>query len=149
MATDQLPVEILPGSPGLRVLDVAEFHRLADVPPEFQWFANLTNPNTRRVYQNAVRDFMRFTGINRPEEFRQVTAAHITAWRDQLMLRGLGGPTVRHRLASLASLFDFLCSKHAVAHNPVAGIERPKVESGEGAGAWRSPGPQAARCAAG
>jgi integrase/recombinase XerD len=30
-------------------------------------------------------------GINRPEEFRTVTWAHIIAWRDDLTRRGLGG----------------------------------------------------------
>src|SRR4051794_37059778 len=74
---DQLPTEIAPTG---RLLTAAEFHRLADVPPEVEWFANLSNPHTRRVYENAVKDFMRFTGIIRPEEFRIVTRAHVIAW---------------------------------------------------------------------
>lgn len=37
-----------------RFLTRAEFHRLADVPPEAEWFANLDNPNTRRAYRNDV-----------------------------------------------------------------------------------------------
>ncbi len=37
-----------------------------------------------------------------------------------------------HRLASLASLFEYLCERNAVTHNPVKGVERPKTESGEG-----------------
>ncbi len=127
--TDQLPTRIAPGN---RLLTAAEFHRLADVPPEVEWFANLSNPSTRRAYENAVRDFMRFTGIVRPEEFRTVTRAHIIAWRDDLAQRGLGGSTIRHRLASLASLFEYLCDKNAVTHNPVKGVERPRTESGEG-----------------
>jgi integrase/recombinase XerD len=49
------------------------------VPPEVEWFANLSNPNTRRVYENAIRDFVGFTGIQRPEEFRTVSRAHIIA----------------------------------------------------------------------
>jgi integrase/recombinase XerD len=129
MPPDQLPTEIAPAS---RLLTAAEFHRLADVPPEVEWFANLTNPSTRRSYENAIRDFVRFTGIARPAEFRTVTRAHIIAWRDELARRGLGGPTIRHRLASLASLFEYLCEKNAVTHNPVKGVERPKMESGEG-----------------
>ena len=129
MAADQLPTPIAPGD---RLLTAAEFHRLADVPPEVEWFANLSNPSTRRAYENAVRDFTRFTGIARPEEFRSVTRAHIIAWRDELRQRGLGGPTIRHRLASLASLFDHLCERNAVTHNPVKGVERPKAETGEG-----------------
>ena len=128
--TDQLPTSITPAAN--RLLTAAEFHQLADVPPEVEWFANISNPNTRRAYENAVKDFMRFTGIQRPEEFRTVTRAHIIAWRDDLVRRGLGGATIRHRLASLASLFEYLCEKNAVTHNPVKGVERPRTESGEG-----------------
>ena len=127
--TDQLPSEILPSD---RLLTAAEFQNLADVPPEVEWFANLANPNTRRAYEHAVKDFMRFAGIRRPEEFRIVTRAHLIAWRDELRRRELGGSTIRHRLASMASLFEYLCEKNAVTHNPVKGIERPRTESGEG-----------------
>jgi integrase/recombinase XerD len=54
------------------------------------------------------------------------------AWRDELAHRGLGGATIRHRLASLASLFEYLCEKNAATHNRVKGVERPRTESGEG-----------------
>src|SRR5271167_3095064 len=127
--TAKLPVAPARAS---RLLTAAEFHELADVPPEVEWFANLSNPSTRRAYENAIRDFMGFTGIARPEEFRSVTRAHIIAWRDDLVRRALGGSTIRHRLASLASLFEYLCEKNAVTHNPVKGVERPRTESGEG-----------------
>ena len=118
-----------PGLDGTRHL---RRHGLADVPPEIEWFANLSNAGTRRIYENAVKDFMRFTGIRRPEEFRIVTRAYVIAWRDDLMRRGLGGSTIRNRLASIASLFEYLCEKNAVTHNPVKGVERPRSESGEG-----------------
>ena len=127
--TEQLPIEIIPPN---RLLTAAEFHRLADVPPEIEWFANITNPSTRRAYEAAIQDFMRFTGIARPEEFRTVTRAHVIAWRDDLAGRELGGATVRHRLAALSSLFEYLCEKNAVTHNPVKGVKRPRAESGEG-----------------
>src|SRR5271165_1033908 len=90
--TDQLPTRTASGT---RLLTAAEFHRLADVPPEVEWFANISNPHTRRAYENAVRDFMRFAGIRRPEEFRAVTRAHLIAWRDELRRRDLGGATIR------------------------------------------------------
>src|SRR3954462_15539506 len=128
---DQLPTEIAPARVS-RILTAAEFHQLADAPPEVEWFANLSNPQTRRAYENAVKDFMRFAGIVRPEEFRTVTRAHVIVWRDELVQRGLGGSTIRHRLASLASLFEYLCGRNAVTHNPVKGVERPKAETGEG-----------------
>jgi len=129
VAPEQLQSSIAPGN---RLLTATEFHRLADVPPEVEWFANISNPHTRRAYEHAVGDFMRFVGIARPEEFRTVTRAHIIAWRDALRQRGLGGSTIRHRLASLASLFQHLCDRNAVTHNPVKGVQRPRTESGEG-----------------
>ncbi len=132
MTAELLPAETAPSARAIRLLTAAEFHRLADVPSEIEWFANLTNPSTRRAYQTAVRDFTGFAGIARPDEFRIVTRAHVIAWRDELTRRGLGGSTVRHRLASLASLFDHLCDRNAITHNPVKGVERPKAESGEG-----------------
>jgi site-specific recombinase XerC len=128
--SDQLPSEIAPSAE--RRLTAAEFHQLADVPPEVEWFANLTNPNTRRAYEHAVGDFMAFAGIARPEEFRQVTRAHAIAWRDALQQHGLGGASIRHRLAALASLFQYLCEQNAVTHNPVKGVRRPATASGAG-----------------
>jgi len=138
MADSQLPTPIVPGE---RRLTAAEFQNLADVPPEAEWFANIKNPSTKRAYENAIGDFIRFTGIARPEEFRTVTRAHVIAWRDDLERREIGpaankrkpeGATIRHRLAALSSLFEYLCDKNAVSHNPVKGVKRPKAESGEG-----------------
>lgn len=120
----------LPAPP--RLLTAERFQRLADVPPEIEWFANLGNPSTRRAYKNALADFMRFTGIVQPDEFRSVTRAQVIAWRDELVQRELSGMTVRHRLAALSSLFEYLCEKNAVTHNPVKGVKRPPVESYEG-----------------
>lgn len=125
-SADQLPAKVSPAA--ARLLTVAEFHRLADVPPEVEWFANLSNPCTRRAYKDAVGDFMSFVGIARPEEFRTVSRAHNIAWREALVQRGLGGSTIRHRIASLASLFQHPCDRNADAHNPVKGVQRPRTE---------------------
>jgi hypothetical protein len=32
-------------------LTASQFQNLVDVPPEIEWFANLTNAHTRRAYQ--------------------------------------------------------------------------------------------------
>jgi integrase/recombinase XerD len=118
--------------PRARLLTAAAFQGLADVPPEMEWFANLGNKATRRAYQTALQDFMRFAGIERPEEFRTVMRAHVIAWRDDLAHRALSATTIRHRLSALASLFDYLCDKNAVTHNPVKGVKRPVSETNEG-----------------
>ncbi|WP_042319774.1 tyrosine-type recombinase/integrase [Paraburkholderia caledonica] len=115
-----------------RPLTSAEFHQLAAVPAEAEWFANLDNPRTRRAYQIDLQDFMAFAGIRRPDEFRIVTRAHVLAWRKVLENRALSGATIRRKLAALSSLFEYLCEKNAVDFNPVRGAKRPKVDSNEG-----------------
>jgi len=60
-------------------LTLVQFQSLADVPPEIEWFANLTNANTRRAYRQDIADFMGFAGLHRPEAFRDITRAHVIA----------------------------------------------------------------------
>lgn len=80
------------------LLSKSEFQRPADVPPEAEWFANLTNENTKRAYREDVTSFMRFVGIKRPEDFRTVARAHVIAWRKMLENRKLAPATVRRKL---------------------------------------------------
>src|SRR5690242_5573989 len=93
-----------------RSLTAAEFQGLADVPPAVEWFKNLDNDHTKRAYKKAIKEFMLFAGINRPEKFRLVTRAHVIAWRDDLTQQAtrngkkLGKVTVRHRLTALSAL---------------------------------------------
>lgn len=44
-------------------LTPAQFGQLADVPPEVEWLANITNPKTRRAYKNDVYEFFTFVGL--------------------------------------------------------------------------------------
>ena len=48
----------------------AQFGDLAEVPPEIEWLANLTNPKTRRAYKNDVEEFIGFTGLRGIAELR-------------------------------------------------------------------------------
>jgi site-specific recombinase XerD len=72
---------------------------------------------------------MRFTGIPNIEAIRSVTRAHVIAWREDLVQRRRNGTTIRHRLAALSSLFEYLCDKNAVTYNPVRGVKRPPLQS--------------------
>jgi len=115
-----------------RTLTPAQFQGLAEVPPEIEWFANLTNANTRRAYRQDIADFMAFAGLRRPAEFRDVTRAHVIAWREQLVGQGLANDTIRRKLAALSSLYAYLCDRNAVLHNPVLGVKRPRSMNREG-----------------
>lgn len=133
MDTNQnLPQKVMPSARKEGLLTRKEFQALAEVPAEVEWFANISNPRTRRAYQIDLREFMAFVGIERPEEFRVVTRAHVIAWRTAMETRELSGATIRRKLAALSSLFEYLCDQNAITHNPVKGVKRPSVESYEG-----------------
>ena len=67
-----------------RPLTPAQFGDLADVPPELEWLANLTNPKTRRAYKIHVEEFIAFAGLRSIAEMRSITRAHVIAWRKDL-----------------------------------------------------------------
>src|SRR6266540_1867017 len=115
-----------------KALTTAQFYKLAEVPPELEWFANLRNPNTRKAYEQDLREFRRFVGIAQPEEFRTVTRAHIIAWRKDLERRLCAPTTIQRKLAAVSSLFAYLAEHNAVLHNPVDGVKRPKSNRQEG-----------------
>jgi site-specific recombinase XerD len=130
--TPNLPQKKESGLVPKTILTAKEFQSLAEIPAELEWFANINNPRTRRAYQMDLKDFMRFVNITKPEEFRIVTRAHVIAWRKSLERQNLMPATIRRKLSALSSLFDYLCEKNAVTHNPVDGTKRPKKDSNEG-----------------
>src|SRR5262249_36236531 len=125
-----MPPALVPLPPS--TLTPAQFLTLADVPPEMEWFANLTNANTKRAYQQDIEDFMAFAGLRRPEQLRGVTRAHVIAWRDQLVAQELANDTIRRKLAALSSFYAYLCDRNAMLPNPVLGVKRPHSMNQEG-----------------
>lgn len=113
-------------------LTAAQFQGLAAMPAELEWFSNIDNAHTRKAYRVDIVDFRSFAGIGQPEELRQVTRAHVIAWRGALEGRNPSGATIRRKLAALPSLCELLCEHNAIAFNPVTGTKRPKVDSREG-----------------
>ncbi len=109
-----------------------QFQGLATMPPELEWFANIANEKTRRAYRNDIEDFADFIGLDHPEEMRKVTRAHVIAWRDDLKDRTLAKATIRRKLSALASLFNYLTERNAIANNPVHGVTRPRANTIEG-----------------
>lgn len=131
-ATSETRMVELAGETKNRLLTRSEFFGLAELPPEHEWFAGIDNPHTRRAYRTDLSDFMEFTGIVNPVEFRIVTRGHILAWRKSLEERELSGATIRRKMAAISSLFEYLCEKNAVETNPVKGAKRPRADSNEG-----------------
>lgn len=115
-----------------RTLTAAQYDDLAEVPPELEWLANITNKKTRRAYQIDVAEFSAFAGLKHPAQLRTVTRAHVIAWRKDTEARKLSPASIRRKLSALSSLFDYLCERNAVAGNPVDGVKRPMANGNEG-----------------
>lgn len=113
-------------------LTPTQFQTLADVPPELEWLGNITNEITRRAYKIDVSEFSRFLRFTKPDELRTLTRAHVIAWRTEPEARILPPASIRRKLSTLSSLFDYLCEKNAVPGNPVDGVKRPMANSNEG-----------------
>jgi integrase/recombinase XerD len=115
-----------------RTLTSAQYDHLADVPPEIEWLANITNKKTRRAYKIDVGEFSAFAGLTESSQVRTVTRAHVIAWRKDMEARKLSPASIRRKLSALSSLFDYLCERNAVAGNPVDGVKRPVANGNEG-----------------
>src|ERR1700748_563002 len=115
-----------------QALTRAQFERMAAVPPEEEWLANITNGKTQRAYKTDVREFIAYAGLHDYGELRSIVRAHIIDWRRDMEQRELEPATIRRKLSALSSLFDYLCERNAVAGNPVDGVKRPTVTSNEG-----------------
>src|SRR5271165_3782069 len=113
-------------------LTPAQFEQLADVPPEEEWLANITNLKTRRAYKEDVREFIAFTGLLDYMRLRSVGRSHIISWRKDMERRGLAPASIRRKLSALSSLFDYLCERNAVSGNPADGVKRPMANGNEG-----------------
>jgi integrase/recombinase XerD len=92
-------------------LTPAQFVQLAEVPPELEWLANITNPKTRRAYRNDVSEFSAFAGLRGPAELRTVTRAHVIAWRKDLEARW--SVTIQHPAQALGAVFPVRLSLRA------------------------------------
>ena len=115
-----------------RTLSIEQYQALADVPPELEWLANITNEKTRRAYKVDVAEFLVFSGLTEINSLRSVARAHVIAWRKDMERRGLASTSVRRKLSALSSLFDYLCERNAVLGNPVDGVKRPASNNNEG-----------------
>ena len=70
-----------------RALTPAQYGDLADVPPELEWLANITNKKTRRAYKIDVERILR---LRRPDGTR--AAAHRDPRPRHRLAQGSGGP---------------------------------------------------------
>jgi integrase/recombinase XerD len=87
--------------------------------------SHIRNPNTRRAYREAVRQFSAFCAEHGIADLNQVEPIHVAAFVEvQLMLHSR--PTVKLRLAALRMLFDWLVVGQILPVNPAHAVRGPK-----------------------
>jgi site-specific recombinase XerD len=86
--------------------------------------AHIRNPNTRRAYLHAAREFARWCALQR-FELVDIEPLHVAAYIEQMTAR-LAKPSVKQHLAAIRMLFDWLVVGQVVATNPAAPVRGPK-----------------------
>jgi site-specific recombinase XerD len=87
--------------------------------------AHIRNPNTRRAYLHAVREFASWCAQHHFHELVDIEPLHVAAYIEQLTAR-LSKPSVKQHLAAIRMLFDWLVVGQVVATNPAAPVRGPK-----------------------
>ena len=93
--------------------------------------SHIRNPNTRRAYLEALRQFSAFCAKLDITDLAQVEPVHVAAFvEDQLQKHSK--PTVKQRLAALRMLFDWMVVGQVIAVNPAHAVRGPRYAQRRG-----------------
>jgi site-specific recombinase XerD len=87
--------------------------------------SHIRNPNTRRAYIEAVRQFSAFCAEIGILDIAEVEPVHVAAFVE-LQLKSKSKPTVKVRLAALRMLFDWMVVGQVIPLNPAHSVRGPK-----------------------
>ena len=87
--------------------------------------SHIRNPNTRRAYMEAVRQFSAFCAEISVMDLAQVEPVHVATFVE-LQLKTQSKPTVKVRLAALRMLFDWMVVGQVIPVNPAHAVRGPK-----------------------
>ena len=87
--------------------------------------SHIRNPNTRRAYMEAVRQFSAFCSEIGILDLADVVPVHVGGFVE-LQLKSQSKPTVKLRLAALRMLFDWMVMGQVIPSNPAHAVRGPK-----------------------
>jgi integrase/recombinase XerD len=87
--------------------------------------SHIRNPNTRRAYREAVRQFSAFCAEHGIGDLAQVEPIHVAAFVET-QLKFHSKPTVKLRLAALRMLFDWMVVGQVIPTNPAHAVRGPR-----------------------
>jgi site-specific recombinase XerD len=113
---------VLPGTydlPALFTPDAAAAKRYVEF-----FTANIRNPNTRKAYARAAKEFGIWCEENGFDELCDIEPTHVAAYVETLMQR-LAPPSVKQHLAAIRMLFNWLVVGQVLALNPASVVRGP------------------------
>src|SRR5579863_7449920 len=87
--------------------------------------ANIRNPNTRRAYFHAAREFAIWCEAQSLTAIDDIEPVHVAAYIELLDER-LAKASVKQHLAAIRMLFDWLVVGQVIATNPAAPVRGPR-----------------------
>ena len=128
------------------LLNDPEMTSLAPLSSEDVWLENARTKSTEtaRYYKTDLLQFKKYFGIKKLEDYRKITAKHITQWKMALQYgpqykiadkipkdapKLIGNGAVARKLSSVSSLFTQYCELGAMKANPFKVISRPSVDN--------------------
>ena len=118
-----LPIVLSPGTASLPSVFTARPEAHARMRDFFS--SHIRNPNTRRAYMEAVRQFSAFCAEHGILELSHVEPVHVAAFVED-QLKDHSKPTVKQRLAALRMLFDWMVVGQVIPSNPAHAVRGPK-----------------------
>lgn len=99
---------------------------LIDIIPHF--LMKFQSRNTQRSYFNDIKLFVYFLHQNKIniENIAEITQEHAALWRDSL--ENTRQSTLRRKLYSLSSLFEFAIKRNLTIENPFDLIQKPRLK---------------------
>jgi site-specific recombinase XerC len=89
--------------------------------------ANIRNPNTRRAYSRAAREFLAWCEFFGVPTIADIAPLHVATWIEaQTQRDDLSAPSVKQQLAALRHLFDWLVVGQILPHNAAASVRGPQ-----------------------
>ena len=97
----------------------------------FEFFtAEIRNPNTRRAYARAVRDFLRWCEVHHLKSLKEIRPVLVAAYIETLT-KEKEAQTVKQSLAAIRMLFNWLVIGQVVPSNPATAVRSPKLQHQE------------------
>src|SRR5208283_2425557 len=113
------------------------FFALLDEPLVKDWLNNILSPASRSAKQQDLTNFISWFKIKSIEDIQNIKREDIIYWRDAML-----GPkddrryairTVKRNMATISKFLEMLRDNKVLEINVVQGVERPKLNSSEGA----------------